>query len=49
MEFIKDILKFVIVRKKYWLIPLILSLLVLALIILAVETAPVLPVIYPIF
>ena len=49
MEFIKDIIKFIISRKKYWLIPLILALLVLALIILAVETAPVLPVIYPIF
>ena len=49
MEFIKDIIKFIISRKKYWLIPLILALLALALIILAVETAPVLPAIYPIF
>ena len=49
MEFIKDIIKFIVLRKKYWLIPLILALLVLALIIIAVETAPVLPVIYPIF
>lgn len=49
MEFIKDIIKFIILRKKYWLIPLILALLILALIILAVETAPILPAIYPIF
>ena len=49
MRFIKDILTFIIVRRKYWLIPLILALLALALIILAVETAPVLPVIYPVF
>ena len=49
MEFIKNIVKFIIVRKKYWLIPLILALFALALLILAVETAPVLPVIYPIF
>ena len=49
MEFIKNIVKFIILRKKYWLIPLILALFVLGLIIFAVETAPVLPVIYPIF
>ena len=49
MQFIKDILKFIVVRKKYWLIPLILALLALGLLILAVETAPVLPVIYPVF
>ena len=49
MEFLKDIIRFIIQRKKYWLIPLILALLVLTLLIIAVETAPVLPVIYPIF
>ena len=49
MTFIKDIIKFIMVRKKYWLIPLILALLALGLLILAVETAPVLPAIYPIF
>ena len=49
MRFIKDIIKFIIVRKKYWLIPLILALLALALIITAVETAPILPAVYPIF
>ncbi|MCY4512886.1 MAG: DUF5989 family protein [Bdellovibrionales bacterium] len=49
MEFIKDIIHFIKHRKKYWLIPLILALFLLGLIILAVETAPVLPVIYPIF
>ena len=49
MKFLKDIVKFIMVRKKYWLIPLILALLMLAVVIFAVETAPVLPVIYPIF
>ena len=49
MQFMKDVFKFIMVRKKYWLIPLILALLALGLLILAVETAPVLPVIYPIF
>ena len=49
MEFIKDIISFIRHRKKYWLIPLILALFLLGLIILAVETAPVLPVIYPVF
>ncbi len=49
MAFIKDIIKFIAIRKKYWLIPLILALLALGLIILAVETAPVLPALYPIF
>ncbi|MBC6414791.1 MAG: hypothetical protein GDA46_00125 [Bdellovibrionales bacterium] len=49
MDFIKDIIKFIIIKKKYWMIPLILSLLLLTLLIIAVETAPVLPVIYPVF
>ena len=49
MEFIKHIIQFVIVRKKYWLLPLILALLALAVLIVMVETAPVLPAIYPIF
>ena len=49
MEFIKDIIRYIVVRRKYWLIPLILALLVLTLIIIAVETAPVLPAIYPVF
>ena len=49
MAFLKDLIRFIVQRKKYWLIPLILALLFLGLIILAVETAPVLPIIYPIF
>ena len=49
MEFIKNIIQFIIVRKKYWLIPLILALLFLTALIIMVETAPVLPAIYPIF
>ena len=49
MEFIKNIIQFIIIRKKYWLIPLILALLLLTVLIIMVETAPVLPVIYPIF
>jgi len=49
MDFIKDIFQFIRVRKKYWLIPLILALLVLTGLIIAVETTPVLPAIYPIF
>ena len=49
MEFIKDIIKFIVVRKKYWLIPLILALFILGLLIVSIETAPVLPAIYPIF
>ena len=49
MEFIKDIIRYIVVRRKYWLVPLILALLLLTLIIIAVETAPVLPAIYPVF
>ena len=49
MQFIKDIIKFIISRKKYWLIPLILALFVLAVLIFTIETAPLLPVVYPIF
>ena len=49
MEFIKDIIRYFAVRRKYWLAPLILALLLLTLIIIAVETAPVLPAIYPVF
>lgn len=49
MKLLKNIMMFVVVRKKYWLIPLIAALLVLAMIIGAVKTAPVAPAIYPIF
>ena len=49
MDFIKNIIQFIIIRKKYWLIPLILALLALTALIIMVETAPVLPAIYPIF
>ena len=49
MEFIKNIIQFIIIRKKYWLIPLILALLALTGLIIMVETAPILPAIYPIF
>lgn len=49
MGFIKNMFKFIIVRKKYWLIPLILALLCLTGLIIMVKTAPVLPAIYPIF
>ena len=49
MDFIKNIVQFIITRKKYWLIPLLLALLALMALIIMVETAPVLPAIYPIF
>ena len=48
MEFLKDILLFIKHRKRYWLIPLILALLLLGLLILSVEMVPVLPAIYPV-
>ena len=49
MKFLKDICKFIVLRKKYWLIPLLTAILVLACIIIAIETAPVIPMMYPIF
>ena len=48
MEFLKDIFRFIKQRKRYWLAPLILALLLLSLVILSVEMAPVIPAIYPV-
>ena len=49
MKLFKNIVYFIIMKKKYWLIPLVLALLVLSGIIISVEMAPILPAIYPLF
>ncbi|MCB0510619.1 MAG: hypothetical protein H6579_04840 [Chitinophagales bacterium] len=47
MEFLKDIFKFLMERKKWWLLPIILALLILGLLLLFAESSAVAPFVYP--
>ncbi len=47
MEFIKDILNFLMERKKWWLLPIILALLILGLLLIFAESSAVAPFVYP--
>jgi competence protein ComGC len=49
MEFLKELLRFLKTRKKFWLLPLIIILLVLALLIVITSGTAIAPFIYSIF
>lgn len=50
MDFLKDLFQFMMERKKWWLVPIILALLLLGALLLFVESSPaVAPFIYPMF
>ena len=49
MEFIKDLFNFIINRKKLWLIPIIVILLLLSIVIVFVEGTALAPFIYTVF
>lgn len=49
MDFLKDLCFFISARKKWWLIPIILALLVLGLFMIFAESSAVATFIYPLF
>ncbi len=49
MEFLKDIFQFLMERKKWWLLPIILALLILGLLLAFAESSAVAPFVYPMF
>lgn len=49
MDFIRDLLKFLMARKKWWLIPIIAALVVLGLLMIFAESSAVAPFLYPFF
>ncbi len=49
MEFIKDLFQFIKQRKKFWLIPLIVILVILGLIVILTESSAIASLIYTIF
>jgi len=49
MEFLTELLQFLIVRKKFWLLPLILILLVLSVVIALTGSSALAPFIYSLF
>lgn len=49
MEFLKDIFNFLMERKKWWLIPIIIALLLLGLLLFFAEGSAIAPFVYPMF
>lgn len=49
MEFLKDMYEFLMERKKWWLLPIILALLILGLLLIFAESSAVAPFVYPMF
>jgi len=49
MEFLRDLWEFMMERKKWWLIPIIIALVLLSLILIFAESSAVAPFIYPVF
>ena len=49
MEFLKEFLRFLVVRKKYWLLPTIIAILLLGGLIILSQGSAVAPFIYTIF
>jgi hypothetical protein len=49
MEFFNEFIKFLLLRKKYWLFPILLTLLLFGWLILATQGSAVAPFIYTIF
>ena len=47
MEFLKDMYQFLMERKKWWLLPIILALLILGLLLIFAESSAVAPFVYP--
>lgn len=48
-DFLIDCKDYLIVRKKYWLLPIVVFLLFLSVLIFVAETSPIAPFIYPLF
>ena len=49
MEFIKEFFEFLLVRKKYWLYPILITLLIFGILIILSQGSPLAPFIYTIF
>lgn len=49
MEFLKDMYRYMMARKKWWLVPILLALVVLGLLLIFAETSVIAPFIYPLF
>ncbi len=49
MEFLKDLYDFLMERKKWWLIPIILALVLLGILMIFAESTAVAPFVYPMF
>lgn len=49
MDFLKDIFQFLMERKKWWLLPIVIALVLLGLLLLFAESSAVAPFIYPVF
>jgi hypothetical protein len=47
MEFLKDMYQFLMERKKWWLLPIILALLLLGILLIFAESSAVAPFVYP--
>ncbi len=49
MEFLSDLWQFMMERKKWWLIPMIIAFVLLGLILIFAQSSAVAPFIYPVF
>jgi len=49
MEFLKDLIMFMKERKKWWLIPIIISMILFGLLVALSESSAVAPFVYPMF
>lgn len=49
MEFIEDFVKFLLHRKKWWLIPIIIALALVGILLIFAEGSAIAPFVYPIF
>jgi len=49
MEFLKDLIMFLKERKKWWLLPIIISLILIGLLVVLSESSAVAPFVYPMF
>ena len=49
MEFLRDLWQFLMERKKWWLVPIIVALVLLSIILIFAEGSAVAPFIYPVF
>lgn len=49
VEFVKDLFSFLMERKKWWLLPIILALVILGLLMVFAESSAVAPFVYPLF